>query len=65
MESFGRRVTDAISGKVIRIALLNIRSGQARVLKVSLHSLQQGNMGISITQEMNMIEGLYTRKIAG
>ena len=56
----GRRVMEARIRKAIRILLFNIRSRWAGEIEAALHAIQKGNVGISILQEKNLMEGIYT-----
>ena len=52
-------------GKGIRIASLNIRSGQAGGLEAALRALQQGNIDVGVLQETKLMRGVHTRYRAG
>ena len=50
---------------VIRIATLNIRSGQAEGMETALHALRQGNIGIGVLQETKITRGIHMQQSLG
>ena len=53
------------SGRVIRIATLNIRSGRVGVLETALRALRQGNIGMGVLQETELTGRIHMRLSSG
>ena len=49
---------------MIRITLLNIRSGWTGSLETVLRSLQQGSIGIGVLQDMKLTRGIHMEFIS-
>ena len=49
----------------IRFGTYNIRNGRSGGLEAALQGVSQANMDLGIFQETKLIDGIYTRGLAG